>query len=441
MLFALLACAPADKDSAAGDAPTWYQDVAPVVVHSCTGCHQPGGAAFDLTNPEGAAAMSSAMAAAVTSGVMPPWGAFETDECTPTKPWKDDRRLSADEIALINAWAEGGAPLGDEATAAATEPPVALRLPDTTLDFAPEHPYTTVGEADELVCVSMDPGFTSDVWLAGVEVDPENSTIAHHTLVFVDEAAESATLGDSTGWYECSSGPGVGNAPLLATWVPGAPPTYAPDGTGMRVPAGSRLVLQMHYHPGGTVGAQDLPTLRLLQTDGVPAQELHHTLIGNAASAAGGLQPGPNDGSRVEFHIPPNVADHTETMLSPFDDRTPTIPIPDIGAHMHLLGTRMDVWVDHANPTGDQPASECMLSASRYDYDWQELYRYDVPLEEAPTISGGDTLRITCHYDNTLDHDGTRRALESVGLTEPVDVYLGEGTLDEMCIGVFGYVY
>ena len=62
-------------------------------------------------------------------------------------------------------------------------------------------------------------------------------------------------------------------------------------------------------------------------------------------------------------------------------------------------------------------------------------------LTDMPMVSGGDSLRIRCTYDNTLDHEGTRRALEDAGLDAPVDVYLGEGTLDEMCIGMFGYVY
>ena len=46
-----------------------------------------------------------------------------------------------------------------------------------------------------------------------------------------------------------------------------------------------------------------------------------------------------------------------------------------------------------------------------------------------------------CTYDNTLDNPGTRRALDDGGYDAPIDVYLGEGTLDEMCIGLFSYVY
>jgi hypothetical protein len=46
-----------------------------------------------------------------------------------------------------------------------------------------------------------------------------------------------------------------------------------------------------------------------------------------------------------------------------------------------------------------------------------------------------------CTYDNTLENPGVVRALGDAGETDPVDVYLGETTLDEMCLGVFGIVY
>lgn len=46
-----------------------------------------------------------------------------------------------------------------------------------------------------------------------------------------------------------------------------------------------------------------------------------------------------------------------------------------------------------------------------------------------------------CEYDNTLDNPGVRRALDDAGLEVPVNVGLGEGSLDEMCVGIFGVVY
>ncbi|WP_146155932.1 hypothetical protein [Enhygromyxa salina] len=40
-----------------------------------------------------------------------------------------------------------------------------------------------------------------------------------------------------------------------------------------------------------------------------------------------------------------------------------------------------------------------------------------------------------------LGSEGVAAALAEQGLDAPVDVYLGEETLDEMCLGVFGIAY
>ncbi len=52
-----------------------------------------------------------------------------------------------------------------------------------------------------------------------------------------------------------------------------------------------------------------------------------------------------------------------------------------------------------------------------------------------------DYLYMKCTYDNSLGNPHVVEALAEQGLDEPVDVYLGEVTLDEMCLGVFGIAY
>ena len=426
-------------DSAAG--PTYHADVAPIVAANCAGCHRPDGAAFDLTDPSVATAMSAAMADAVTAGRMPPWGAVETDDCSPTRAWIGDRRLDPAEIATIADWAAAGAPLGDADAAAALD----LAEPDTlegdVLDLPTTGPYTTRGAADELVCLVVDPGLTEDLWIDGAEVVPENRAIAHHTLVLLDADAESDAQVNAEGWYDCGGSGGLSNPQLVSTWVPGQGPTYTPEGVGMRIPAGSRIVLQMHYHPAGAIGEVDQPTLRLRRLPGPTDKQLYSTLLGNFETAEDGLQPGPNDRGAPEFFIPANVSDHYEEQRVTLPAGIPNIPVPMVGAHMHLVGTSMKVWLERATPDSGEPASECLLPASRYDYDWQQLYRYEGDLDSAPQISSGDTLVIRCDYNNTLDNPGVVRALNDAGEDAPVDITLGEGTLDEMCIGIFSYVY
>ena len=66
---------------------------------------------------------------------------------------------------------------------------------------------------------------------------------------------------------------------------------------------------------------------------------------------------------------------------------------------------------------------------------------YDAPLDQVPTAKPGDFLFMRCTYDNSMSNPYVVDALEEQGLDAPVDVFLGEETLDEMCLGVFGVAY
>lgn len=439
MWLYLLACSsdPKDTTTTDPDAPTWYQDVAPIVMENCTGCHSPAGPGFDLSSYDRASAMAGAMASAVEERRMPPWGAREDENCTPDAPWKDDRRLEASEIETLRAWADAGAPEGDPESAAPTEEPIPAHLEDYDAEFKPVQSYFTQGKADELICFSIDPKATADAWLLGLEVVPGNTSIAHHALVMSDPDGASAALAGADGWYDCGgqTGVGVSNARLFATWVPGAPPTIAPEGTAIPFEANARVILQMHYHPAGVAAAEDLTTLRVKLASSRPQKALYQTLLGNFANESQGLLPDPDDRSKAEFRIPAGSASHTETMEYVVPDGVYNLPLVSFAAHMHLAGTSLSLKVKK----GGQES--CLLNVPAYDYDWQQIYDYDTPYADAPTVSAGDIVEIKCGYNNTLDNPGIKTALEEEGLSQPVDIYLGEGTLDEMCIAMVGFVY
>lgn len=56
-------------------------------------------------------------------------------------------------------------------------------------------------------------------------------------------------------------------------------------------------------------------------------------------------------------------------------------------------------------------------------------------------MGGGDVVRLRCVYDNTMQNQYVAAALADRGLDNPVDVMLGEDTLDEMCVGGLGLIY
>jgi hypothetical protein len=444
MLTLLLLAACDDATIDPGDAaPTWNADVAPIVAAHCGSCHTDGGIApFSLDDYASAAPMASSMEAAVAAGTMPPWGAEETDECQPRFGFKDDVRLSDDEKATLAAWVDAGAPEGDAETAVDVPAAPELGLADATQEVSPATGFVASGSTDEFRCFSIDPGLATDAWLTGLQVEPGNAQVVHHVLVFADPDRESAALVGEDGTYDCFGGSGLGDGALLGAWAPGAFPFESPEGAGIPVTAGSLLVMQIHYHPAGETAAPDSTTLQLRWQDTAPAHDAVLALLGNASSASEGLEVGPDDrGGVAEFRIPADVAGHTEEITYRLGRNDGPYQVFMAGTHMHYVGTDMRITVDHAEPEGDEPAEECMVQTPRWDFNWQRGYSYDAPLDEVPVIRPRDTIRMRCTYDNTLANPGVRTALADVGLDEPQDVYLGEATTDEMCLGVFGIVY
>jgi hypothetical protein len=150
-----------------------------------------------------------------------------------------------------------------------------------------------------------------------------------------------------------------------------------------------------------------------------------------------GLQPGPSDGAKAQFLIPAGARDHVETMKFPIPKSDAPYRLWAVGSHMHYVGTGMRIGITRAY-AGDEPREECLLETPAWDFNWQRGYLYDVPIDQAPTAKPGDVLNLRCSYDNSMHNPFVQSALREQGLQAPRDVQLGEETLDEMCLGIFG---
>lgn len=458
----VLACSSTPNESPAGgggngtdSTPTWHAEVAPIVARHCQGCHQEGGIApFSLQSYAQAKMWSKALPGIVATGQMPPFLAAETADCKPRFGFKDDLRLTNDELAVLDAWAEAGAPEGNPATAAPLPTPPTLELTDAEVNITIPSPITVEGSTDRFVCFSLTPDLAplalagpeaallgEQVLVDAVQVRPGNAGIVHHVLVYTDAEGESAAMAGDQGYYDCFGGPGLSRPSLVVAWAPGATPIQAPEGVAMAIPSTGRLVMQVHYHPTGAPQTDSATSLQLRKySAGIPEYIASMSLVGNArdASAGGmGLQPGPNDGDEAEFKIPAGAQNHTETMRLLIPDDGPPNYIWAVGTHMHYVGTDMRIGITRAAP-GAEPAEECLLQTPDWDFNWQRGYLYDVPIAQAPTARGGDVINLHCTYDNSMQNPFVAQALQQQGLAEPRDVVLGEATLDEMCLGVFG---
>ena len=87
-------------------------------------------------------------------------------------------------------------------------------------------------------------------------------------------------------------------------------------------------------------------------------------------------------------------------------------------------------------PGKAQPADECLLHTPYYDFSWQRGYVYDLPIEDLPIVRPGDRLNMRCTYNNSLENPAVSKALSESGISAPIEVVLGDETLDEMCLFV-----
>lgn len=363
-----------------------------------------------------------------------------------------------------SAEAGGGAPSTPTATetAPSSQPALEARAGERLLTVAVPggayQPAPPPGATDDYRCFLVDPHLTQPTFVTGVQVLPGNPAVAHHAIVYrvLPSQVRAARAHDAaqpgTGWT-CFGGPGLpapggpgsdlDAAPWVAAWAPGGDGGGFRRGLGIRLAAGTQLVLQMHYNtragdgPDATrvllrlaPGSADLTPLDTMllpapvelpcpSGDAGPLCDRDRSvldLISRFGDDAGqqvagiGLLCGPPGGPR------PGPTQHC--------DRTVDAPMTVYAAagHMHLLGRSIRIVL---NP-GRQD-ERVLLDVPVYNFDDQGA----VPLAPPVHVEAGDVLRVQCTHDV-----GLRDLLPALAGTEPRYVTWGEGTTDEMCLGI-----
>ncbi|MCA9682220.1 MAG: hypothetical protein KC457_08495, partial [Myxococcales bacterium] len=388
-------------------------------------------APFSMESYEQAAPWAAAVVDATEEGTMPPWGAINTDECQPAWNWRHDLRLSDEDKQLLVDWLAAGTPEGDPAEAAALPEPTSLDLANPSITLKNPAPFTVGGTKDSFVCMVMDPGHSEELWIDGVQVIPDNAEVVHHVLTYVDTAGVTDDMVDENGMFPCPGGvffeTGVAQ---MSTWVPGGLPTETPPGVAFRLPVGGKIVLAYHYHPTGNGDEVDQSSVALRWSTQEPDLPGYGIAYG-AAFNSSGVEPSPDD---VEgeplFYIPANASGHVETYTLEIPAFVPPISVFAVGTHMHYVGVDMKISVLRG---GEE---FCVVQTPKWDFNWQRVYDIDLPLDQLPTLQGGDIVKLTCTYDNTLDNPLLAEALAEQGLDQPVPVYVGEQSLEEMCVAL-----
>lgn len=128
---------------------TWDREIAPIFQARCVSCHSPGGRApMPLITYEQARPWAKAIKEEVLSRRMPKWHVVRG-----YGDFRNDPSLSAFEVALVAAWADGGAPASAKASASAkatADEPAKLETRADSVDRPPTRSITVACTARRL---------------------------------------------------------------------------------------------------------------------------------------------------------------------------------------------------------------------------------------------------------------------------------------------------
>ena len=356
-------------------APTFSKDVAPIVFKNCAGCHRPGESApMSLLTYADARPWARAMSRRVAEGSMPPWHA-DAESGT----FENERRLSADEKAVMTRWADAGAPEGnpkDLPAAPTFADGWSIGTPDAVFQMAEDYAVPASGTI-QYQYFTIPTNFTETRWVQAIEVRPGNRALVHHVLVYYPAPAStdnalSRVLDTGLGGAAGVGRGGLGNVRrLIATYAPGTAPQVFRPGTAMRLPPGGTLMLQMHYTSNGTAGT-DRSKVGMVFAKEPPAAEIEASQFINTL-----------------FTIPAGAADHRVDASVGFAQDA---VLWGIFPHTHVRGKRWSYTL--ALPDGTMKP---LLSVPKYDFNWQTYYMFKEPLD----IPKGSRILSSAWYDNS----------------------------------------
>jgi hypothetical protein len=461
-LAALAAARDAERQASPSATPSFTRDVAPIVREKCTGCHRVGGIApFPLETARQISSRTKLIEAVVRARVMPPW---PPGPRSPAYVGEQERTLSSSERATILAWARGGGRVDGPALGRKPVQPIPPRAGEATLRLrmpSAYRPRAAQGVTDDYRCFLLDPRLSADASVTSARIEPGAARIVHHVILFrVDPtqvAAAKRVDAESSGpGWGCFGGTGLpagssatiqdslNNANWIAAWAPGWGSGRVPDGTGVPLPAGSRIVMQVHYNllQGRAAdrsqailttapASAGLTPLRTVLLPGPVELACAKGERGRLCSRSEALHElGRKYGTTAAF-VPAGLlilcrgsaATPKPSPVSTCDRRiTERTTIHVAAGHMHLLGASIRL---ELNP--GTPRARVLLDIPRWDFHWQNAYALASPVTAGP----GDVARVTCRHDVHKRMHGRHGAPST-----PRYVLWGEGTTDEMCLGI-----
>lgn len=396
--------------------PTFSKDVAPILIRNCAKCHRSGELAsrVPLLTYDEARARAELIKQKVVAREMPPWPVDSAHSVA----FRNDPRLSLREIRTIAAWADGGAPKGNDgdlppiprtddawADAQGRKPDLVISLPgDVHVPAEGSIPYVKV-----LVKVP----FTDDRWVSASQAKPSNPAVVHHMALTeitlpegmspadADQAARRSGLPAAVFTAPAVTTPTASPQPdMLAIYTPGSTLEMYEDHTAKLLRGGKNMyvIFNIHYETTGKPEI-DRSSIALWFAPHAPEHQLFRVNGAGETILANGKEllidaPGEKaEGTHVAIPpIPPFAENYELTGITGYLE---PVTIYQFHPHAHDRGRQFTYSVVY--PDGRE---QTVLSVPRFDHRWQMAYELAHPLE----LPAGSKLIVTARYDNSKNN-------------------------------------
>ena len=358
--------------------PNFSEHIAPIIFSNCTTCHRAGEATpFAFMNYKDVRKRGRLIAKLTESKFMPPWHAESADY-----KFLDERGLSDKQIALIDQWVKADMPEGDREKLPSLPkftPGWQLGKPDLVVKMT--EPYAVPAEGRDIYRSFVIPlNLRENKWVKAIEFKPGAPTVVHHALFRYDTTGYARRLNARSRTPGFTGmGRGERSQQSLGGWAVGGAAKFLPKGLAYRLPAGSDLVLDMHFHLSGKA-EKEVSTVGVYFTDEPPSNTFT------------GIQMPPVFGALSQVNIPAGQKDYTvtDTFELPID-----VEAFGVSSHAHYLGKELKMTATF--PDGKKSV---LLWIKNWDFSWQEQYHYT----DFISLPKGTRLDAKVVWDNSAEN-------------------------------------
>jgi hypothetical protein len=329
----------------------FQKEIAQIFQRKCYQCHTDGNISMSLTTYKDARPWAVAIKEEILERRMPPWSAVNG-----YGHFANDMSLTAREVSIILAWADGGAPSGvllaDESKPPVFVPPLTgweQGTPDTIVHVA-KNQTVAAGSPDRIARFEVASGLKQSKWLRALQLNPTDRRGIRYAAIY--EAATGRWLG---------------------TWTPNTPVHSLPDGVGIRLPAKARLAVEVGYR-GTEEPVSGAAELGLYFSEKRP----------------------PQAAMPLEISAPPITVAAGKTR-----EKIRTETVLKAATTASALWPRLGAGAKSVEVTAIKPDGvvEPLLWLKNYRPDWPSSYVFREPV----SLPAGTRVIVTAYYDNVTD--------------------------------------